>query len=65
MTEAERLVAAEFNTLRGRVLGLIESWGLPEKQELGCKATFKTLTYDSQARILETLNASNDEHPRQ
>lgn len=53
--EAERLVAAEFNTLRGRILGLIESWGLPERQENGCKATFKTLTYDAQARILDSL----------
>lgn len=49
----EQEIAAEFNTLRGRILGLIESWGLPEKQENGCKATFKSLTYDSQARITE------------
>lgn len=54
--ELDKLVAAEFNTLRGRILGLIESWGLPEKQEQGCKATFKTLTYDSQARIIELLD---------
>lgn len=51
----ERELATEFNTLRGRILGLIESWGLPERQENGCKATFKTLTYDSQARILELV----------
>lgn len=51
----EDTVAAEFNTLRGRILGLIESWGLPEKQENGAKATFKSLTYDSQARILDVL----------
>lgn len=52
----EELVASEFNTLRGRILGLIESWGLPETQERGCKATFKTLTYDAQARITESLS---------
>lgn len=45
------VVGEEFNRLRGRVLGLIESWGLPETQEKGCKATFKSLTYDSQAII--------------
>lgn len=44
-------IAQEFNTLRGRVLGLIESWGLPERQEKGCKSTFKSLTYDAEATI--------------
>lgn len=55
MSETEQVIAAEFNTLRGRILGLIESWGLDPKQEQGCKSTFKSLTYDSQARILELL----------
>lgn len=54
--EQEKLVASEFNTLRGRILGLIESWGLPPTQENGCKATFKTLTYDSQQRIVDLLD---------
>ena len=53
--EQEGIVVDEFNRLRGRILGLIESWGLPEKQERGCKNTFKTLSYDAQAKILETL----------
>lgn len=53
MSEVEQVIASEFNTLRGRILGLIESWNLPEKQENGCKATFKSLTYDAQARIVE------------
>lgn len=52
---ADKVLADEFNTLRGRILGLIESWGLPERQEAGCKATFKSLTYDAQARIAELL----------
>lgn len=55
MSDLDKLLADEFNTLRGRILGLIESWGLPERQENGCKATFKSLTYDSQARISELL----------
>lgn len=53
MSDVEKVIASEFNTLRGRILGLIESWNLPDRQENGCKATFKTLTYDSQARITE------------
>lgn len=58
--ELDKALADEFNTLRGRVLGLIESWGLPERQEAGCKATFKSLTYDAQARVAELLD---DEDP--
>ena len=60
--DLDQIVASEFNTLRGRILGLIESWGLPEKQEQGCKATFKTLTYDSQQRITECVNAEQHDH---
>lgn len=56
--ESQRLVADEFNTLRGRILGLIESWGLPERQENGCKSVFKSLTYDSQARITDLLDSN-------
>lgn len=56
----EQLVEREFNTLRGRILGLIESWGLPQTQENGCKSVFKSLTYDSQARIIDAMN---DEDP--
>jgi len=51
----EELIAKEFNTLRGRVLGLIESWGLPQRQESGCKSTFKSLTYDAEKAIRELI----------
>jgi hypothetical protein len=44
-------IASEFNTMRGRILGLIESWGLPATQERGAKATFKSLSYDAEQRI--------------
>lgn len=54
MTPEENIIK-EFNTLRGRILGLIESWGLPEKQERGCKATFKSLTYDAEKAIKDLL----------
>lgn len=54
----EALVSEEFNRLRGRILGLIESWGLPEKQEGACKATFKALTYDSEAAVRELVEGA-------
>lgn len=54
--QPNELIAEEFNRLRGRLLGLIESWGLPEKQESGAKNTLKSLSYDAQARITEIVN---------
>jgi len=57
-------IAKEFNTLRGRVLGLIESWGLPERQENGCKATFKSLTYDAEQRVKDLLDAQESANSR-
>jgi hypothetical protein len=56
MNTTHETISSEFNTLRGRILGLIESWGLPERQEKGCKSTFKTLTYDAEGRIKELLD---------
>jgi hypothetical protein len=41
----------EWNTIRGRMLGLIESWGLPTTQEAGAKSSFKALSSDAQARL--------------
>lgn len=46
-----------FDRLRGRVCGLIESWGLNERQERGAISTFKSLTYDLQSEIKELLDA--------
>lgn len=48
-------VAAEYDRLRGRLCGLIESWGLPERQERGMINTLKSLTYDSQRTISELM----------
>lgn len=45
------VTAEEFNRLRGRICGLIESWGVPERQERAMIATFKALTYDAQKKI--------------
>ena len=48
-------VAEEYDRLRGRLCGLLESWGLPDKQERGMIATLKTLTYDSQKVVKEIV----------
>lgn len=56
---AEDLLAKEFNRLRGRLSGLIESWGLPEQQERGAIQTLKTLSYDSQKALSEFLQDSH------
>lgn len=45
----------EFDRMRGRLLGMIESFGLAERQESGCKQTLKALSYDAQERISKLL----------
>jgi len=52
-----RTVEVELNRLRGRLCGLIESWGLPEQQERGMKSTLKYLTYDSEKTIRQAIEA--------
>ena len=59
MADLDSTLASEFDTLRGRVLGLIESWGLPERQENGAKQTFKSLTYDAQKTIGELVSTED------
>lgn len=49
----ESLIREEFNRMRGRLCGLIESWGLPDKQERGAINTLKSLSYDSEKVITE------------
>ena len=51
----EALIREEFNRLRGRMCGLIESWGLPDKQERGAITTLKSLSYDSEKVITELV----------
>jgi hypothetical protein len=50
-TDVETLLAEEFNRIRGRLCGMIEAVGLPERQERGAVSTLKSLTYDAQERI--------------
>lgn len=51
MEDKSQVVSDEFNRLRGRLCGLIESWGVPERQERGMIQTLKSLTYDAEATI--------------
>jgi len=55
-TEAERVLHAEMNRLRGQLCGLIESWGLPERREEACKGVLKSLTYTSEEKLKALLN---------
>lgn len=57
-TEDSAIIAEEFDRLRGRVCGLIESWGVPERQERGMIQTFKTLTFSTQ-KIVQDLIAQD------
>jgi hypothetical protein len=54
-TDAVAAMREHMNRLRGRLFGAIESWGLPEQQQNACKGLVRTLTYDLQADIEETL----------
>lgn len=47
----DEVIASHFDRMRGRILGLIESWGLDPMQERGCKAIFKSLSYDAEADL--------------
>lgn len=51
LTAEQQAVADEYNRLRGRLCGLVESWGLPEKRERSMISTLKSLTYDSEAVV--------------
>lgn len=51
LTADQQAVADEYNRLRGRLCGLIESWGLSDKRERAMISTLKSLTYDSEATV--------------
>lgn len=52
----QQALKEEFDRLRGRCMGLIESWGLDPQQEAGCKSTLKALSYDAQRRINDLVD---------
>lgn len=53
--ELEQLIHKEFNTTRGRLAGMLESFGLNDKQERACITTMKSLSYDAEKRILDAI----------
>lgn len=54
----EAQVSEEYNRLRGRLCGLVESWGVPEKQERAMIQTLKSLTYDSEALVKDLVEGA-------
>lgn len=52
----EDIVHREMNRIRGRLAGAIEACGLDERQERGAINTLKSLSYDSEAVIVEAIN---------
>jgi hypothetical protein len=52
----QELAIREFNSIRGRLLSVIEAMDLPERQEQATKALIKQLTYSSQEVIAQILS---------
>lgn len=56
---AKEIVAREFNSLRGRLCTVIESAGLPFKQERAIVTLIKNLSFQNQAvtiKVVEELD---------
>lgn len=60
LKELEGDVRNEMNRMRGRLAGLIESWGLPERQERGAIQTMKSLSYDAENLVCDQIKAVSD-----
>lgn len=58
----EQVIADYMDRIRGRLCGLIESFGLPERQERACIQTLKSISYDLQ-RELEQMDLENLDQP--
>lgn len=56
MSDTESQVRREFNRMRGRLAGLIESWGLDEHREHAMIQTLKSMSYDSENDIVDLIN---------
>lgn len=53
---AREVAVKEFNSLRGRLCTVIESAGLPTKQERALVLLIKNLSYQNQAVIAELID---------
>jgi hypothetical protein len=56
VTPEEARVIAHGNKFRGRMAGLIESFGLPERQERAAIQTLKSLSYDAEKELRKLVN---------
>lgn len=54
--DVEREVVVYANRFRGRMCGLIESFGLPERQEKAALQTLKSLSYDEEKELRKLVN---------
>lgn len=59
----DQQVVVEFNRVRGRLCGLIESWDLGEKRERAMIQTLKSLTYDGEKLVKEAIAEELDGYP--
>lgn len=48
-------ISREMNRLRGRLCGAVESWGLDERRERAMITLLKSLTYDAEKAINESV----------
>lgn len=53
---AKEIAIREFNSLRGRLCTVVESAGLPQKQERALVVLIKSLSYQNQAVIAELID---------
>lgn len=56
LVSAREVAIREFNSLRGRLCTVIESAGLPPKQERAVVLLIKNLSYQNQAVIAELID---------
>lgn len=56
LLSAREIAIREFNSLRGRLCTVIESAGLPKKQERALVTLIKNLSYQSQSVVAELLD---------
>lgn len=53
---AREVAIREFNSLRGRLCTVVESAGLPKKQERALVTLIKNLSYQNQAVVAELID---------
>ncbi len=65
MLPAREVAVREFNSLRGRLCTVVESAGLPNKQERALVTLIKNLSYQNQAVVSELIDRLEEVAPTQ